>query len=182
MWVNNMIWENLFSGAFGGLIGVTIGAILTYKLNLKSQKYLYIKKIKIEKLNLITITLHEYLRSIGKLQTVTVQFIRKEIEYETYKKLNEECQEEMISNQRVISENSIFLEFIYNDIDKLRKDIFQICDLIYDKYYNPNSERKVYNPDDYDYAYIEGKFLIVYDEADRLIKLLQEHMRKELEL
>lgn len=51
--------------AIGSIIGAIVGGIASYKGNIKVQQTFFLKKIKLEKLELAKKDIHEYARTIG---------------------------------------------------------------------------------------------------------------------
>lgn len=176
-----MSLDNLFSGTIGAIIGVIFSSIITYKLNLKSEKMLIRKKIIIDKLEVLIGAFYEYLREIARLENLTVKFILNEVDLKEYKLLNDEYQDKVTIYGRTISENLLFIKKYKGDYDKFINRYTKICDLLYDKYYSPESKNKRYNPNDYTFEDIQTEFQKVIIQGSNIIKNLQGQLEQELD-
>lgn len=162
------------------MLGVLAGGVLTYKLNLKFQKEITKKEIKIEKLQDMSNYLHDSTRALSLILLALKKYINGIIKHEEFCKENDDMQEKIRIAYRYEYLNNSFIGSNSTKIRDLFKEYDIIANMIYDKYHDPNSIIKMYKHEQISYELIEGSVLIYMEKAYAIMKDINKEIEMEL--
>lgn len=172
-----MEWNNIFSATLGGLLGVIIGSLLTYKLNLRFQNKVIKKQLKVEKITKMLNTIYDHKSNIKILQITYMVFIDNKLKYKDIREILNMCNEDNRLIQKELEINKIIFSDYNLRFEDLNKEFKIISDVI--SYETSSSEQYI---EEYE-NYISEKLIKIRidDYMDKLsyciVRLQQEYKR-----
>ncbi|WP_144407012.1 hypothetical protein [Paenibacillus sp. IHBB 10380] len=173
------IINGVTAGAIG-VFGVLIGGILTYRLGLKAEKSLIRTKIRIEKIQQTQHSLLEAARDFGKLHLKLSEYEYEKIDHKSYCEISDETQDRFTKTIRSIRVNEVIIKDYGEQIEQLFDDYSVLCNMQYDRYYNPNNNKRRYSDEELTFEIIDSKFQAFIMSVIRIQKSLDLEIEKEL--
>lgn len=160
------------------LVGVLVGGYLTYKVNIKSQEEIIKKEIILNKLDETKLCVSNFLRGIALIYLNLNGYARGNRDRETFIEEDNKGQEHVrvaISN---LSLSRVYVEDIYDEIERCIDKYSELSNIIYDKYHFGTTIDK----DSDIFMIICCEYERLLSDVKKVIEIIDENIKKEVKI
>jgi hypothetical protein len=180
-----MVWIDIiktFAAPVFGLIGVFVGSKLNMKRNVQIQKDFLSRKLRIEKYQEYSLDVSDFIREIASNLALIIKLIKSEITHSEFRNINDSNQDKATRINRRLLANKLFISNDYTQrVEKLNEQYGNICDKIYERYYEPNSKERYYDNNQITYETIKKDIEFSLTFGMEVYEDLSKELKKELE-